>query len=47
MPFLNFVIPAEAGNVVTVRSIHHPLLKFVPQVMAPRLRGGDDLGLCV
>lgn len=30
------VIPAEAG-------IYHPPVKFSPQVMAPRLRGGDAI----
>ncbi len=31
-----FVTPAKAG-------IHHPLLKFRVPVMAPRLRGGDEV----
>ena len=43
MPIFPFiVIPAKAGNEVTVRSIHHPPLKFNPPVMDPRLRGGDE-----
>jgi hypothetical protein len=31
----SFVIPAKAG-------IHHPPMKFIPPVMDPRLRGGDE-----
>jgi hypothetical protein len=31
----HFVIPAKAG-------IRHPKLKFIPPVMPPRLRGGDE-----
>jgi protein ImuB len=35
IPISGFVIPAKAG-------IHHQPLKFTPQVMGPRLRGGDE-----
>jgi hypothetical protein len=40
-----FVIPAKAGNAVTVWSIHHWCLKFTRQVVDPSLRGGDEIDL--